>query len=57
VESFAKSHGATNDHAQIAGAVTAGALGIVEGVTVIGDLAMGPIGWAHLGYRAYTSRK
>ncbi|MFL9966301.1 SpvB/TcaC N-terminal domain-containing protein [Paraburkholderia sediminicola] len=57
VESFAKSHGATDDQAQIAGAVTAGASGIAEGVTVIGDLAMGPIGWAHLGYRAYTNRK
>jgi RHS repeat-associated protein len=57
VESFAKAHGATADQALVAGAVTAGVAGIAEGVGVLGDLAMGPIGWAHLGVRAYMNKK
>jgi len=57
VESFAKQHGATEGQAQVAGAVTAGASGVAEGVGVLGDIAMGPIGWAHLGIRAYMNRK
>ena len=57
VESFAKSHGATEGQAQVAGAVTAGVGGIAEGVGVISALAQGPIGWAQLGIQAYMSKK
>ena len=57
VEDLAKSHGATEGQAQVAGAVTAGVSGIAEGVGVIGALAQGPIGWAHLGIKAYMSKK
>ena len=57
VEGFAKKHGATEGQAQVAGAVTAGYAGIYEGVGVVGALAQGPIGWAALGIKHYTSKK
>jgi hypothetical protein len=57
VESFALNHGATADQALVAGAVTAGVAGIAEGVSVIGQLAAGPIGWASLGLQAWRNKK
>jgi RHS repeat-associated protein len=52
-ESFAQSHGATEDQAQVVGAVAAGVTGIEEGVSILA----GPIGWAHLGVKAWLSKK
>jgi hypothetical protein len=56
VHDFAKEHGASEDQALVAGAVTAGVSGIAEGVTVLGELS-NPIGWVHLGVKAYMNKK
>lgn len=51
-EKLAHRAGWTDVNAETAGATAAGTSGIIEGVGVIGQVAMGPVGWATLGLRA-----
>ncbi len=52
-EQFAKAHGWTDVNAETAGAVAAAATSIAEGTQVLGEVAMGPIGWGILAVRAW----
>ena len=52
-ENFAKEHGINEVDAETIGIAVAGASGITEGAAVIGDILIGPVGWANLAVRSY----
>jgi hypothetical protein len=52
-ENLAKGHGWSDVNAETAGATASAVTAIGEGTRVIGEVAMGPIGWVSLGVRVW----